>query len=251
MSLSGNHTNRVLVVDNDPAVARGLASSLEALDPQVTVDTASDFHAALSRVQQTRYGLLLVDYNKPNLNGIDLAQAAHWISPHARVTVMTTSKNPALRETARILGIPIFMVRPFRAAPSDWLFRHDSRQPRHHPAILLLEKSHRLRNNYAAGLRKRALNVFEAGTLEETRDLFAERCFNVFVCPLNASRDSAADFVRRYRFILQQAGTLVVGITSDGSYDSNWEQMGVDYYLQTPVATDLLATLVQRITSLG
>jgi DNA-binding NtrC family response regulator len=249
MMLSNPQANRVLVVIDDPNMARALADMLEALESDVAADTAHGFHGAFTKMQQAHYTTLVVDYEMPGFNGMDLAQAVRHISPDTRVVLMASSESQALRETAQILGVSDVLVKPVRLAELRRLVARENGKPDWARRILLLERRNDVRHRYGDALRDAQHYVHEAAALDEVRDLLAIRRFDVFICALDANGENAAEFISQRRPMLRAAGTRVIGITSSGGFDSHWEEMGVDLYLQTPVATDSLVTLVDRITS--
>ena len=56
-------------------------------------------------------------------------------------------------------------------------------------------------------------------------------------------------FLREQTARLSQIGTNVIAISSQGGYRSIFEDLGVDFYLETPVAVTPLVTLVDRLAA--
>lgn len=57
----------ILVIDDEPSFVRGLTSVLR--QDGDTVDTATEGHTALAKLQAQRYDLVLCDLRMPGLNG--------------------------------------------------------------------------------------------------------------------------------------------------------------------------------------
>ncbi len=60
----------ILIVDDEPLACGMLARLLSAYGHQV--DTAQDGATALELVEQNSYGLAVIDYNMPGMNGVEL-----------------------------------------------------------------------------------------------------------------------------------------------------------------------------------
>jgi DNA-binding response OmpR family regulator len=239
----------VLIVDDDPRVALTLAASLESLGPDFAVDTAYGFTEAFAKAERNHYTLLIVDYQMPGLNGLDLARAVQGVSPATRIVLMSAYGTPELRETAQFLGLVGYLDKPFTIAQLRETVRRTTGKPTTERRVLLLEEVHNLRRLYGNALRAAGYRVHEATTLDEAHDLLAIRRFDLFICALDLSGENVMDFVRAQRDKFAQAGTQVIAISAEGGHRSNWEEMGVDFYLETPVATDPLVTLADRLTA--
>ncbi|MEO0324492.1 MAG: ATP-binding protein, partial [Myxococcota bacterium] len=83
---------RVLVVDDEPALVRALARWLRA---DATVTGVTSPSAALSRLADERFDLLLCDLHMPELGGDALARKVRALPNAPRVVVMTGSAAPA------------------------------------------------------------------------------------------------------------------------------------------------------------
>jgi two-component system KDP operon response regulator KdpE len=65
--------SRILVVDDEPQLRRVLRSTLSALG--FVVDDAETGEAALERVREERFDLVLLDINMPGLSGLETCRA--------------------------------------------------------------------------------------------------------------------------------------------------------------------------------
>src|SRR5438552_18913248 len=64
---------KILIADDEPAIANGLSAILE--DEGYGVDVAADGQKALERLQADRYGVVLADLKMPKLDGLALLKA--------------------------------------------------------------------------------------------------------------------------------------------------------------------------------
>ena len=105
--------SRILIVDDDELVLAMLGFSFDLLLPGCQVSTASDGAAALDELRRQPFDLILTDYFMPKTNGLELAWAAHQISPGVRIVLMSAglscSDAQAKVESASLNG---FLPKP-------------------------------------------------------------------------------------------------------------------------------------------
>ena len=78
---------RILIVDDEPAVADTLADLIKPLGHEVVVVT--DGHAALDRFHRGRYDLVIVDVVMPAMSGLDVIRKVRAIDPTVRIVALT------------------------------------------------------------------------------------------------------------------------------------------------------------------
>jgi CheY-like chemotaxis protein/predicted regulator of Ras-like GTPase activity (Roadblock/LC7/MglB family) len=103
----------VLVVDDEPNVAKILADGVERLGEEYNIEIANDGHSALELLHETPYQLIITDYMMPGMNGIDLALAARKISPTTQVVLMTAYGTDNLRDTVNEIELDGYIDKPF------------------------------------------------------------------------------------------------------------------------------------------
>jgi DNA-binding response OmpR family regulator len=105
---------QILIVEDDPKIARALAVRLEAAgyQPRVAHDGVSGIKSAVTQ----RPDLVLLDISLPAGNGFVVAESiqAHIPEPIPMI-FLTASKRPEFRERARELGATDFFEKPFEA----------------------------------------------------------------------------------------------------------------------------------------
>jgi CheY-like chemotaxis protein len=83
---------RILLVDDEEALAWSLSSRLQKARPQDRIETAYDGESALPRVAAEPLDVLIADIRMPGMSGIDLVLAARGLYPELPVVVMTAFK---------------------------------------------------------------------------------------------------------------------------------------------------------------
>jgi len=103
---------RILVVDDEQAVAGVITSILETYGHVVTAVT--DPYGALNelRTGPHQYDVVLTDYSMPGLTGLDLVDAVREVAPHVGI-VLSSGYNLADRELSK--GV-VHLAKPFTTA---------------------------------------------------------------------------------------------------------------------------------------
>lgn len=107
----------VLVVDDYKTMVRIVRGLLEQLGFR-NVDDAADGVAALQKIQQNDYGLILSDWNMTPMTGYDLLKAVR-ADPRTRTTpfVMVTAEAKTENVVAaRQAGVNNYIIKPFTLA---------------------------------------------------------------------------------------------------------------------------------------
>lgn len=96
---------RILVVDDNPAVRHYLRVLLERQDTWRVCDEARTGEEALQRVQAMLPDLILLDFQMPGLNGLDVARQITQLFPDIPILMVTIYFSKHLAEAARSAGI--------------------------------------------------------------------------------------------------------------------------------------------------
>jgi len=111
-NVAGNGDFRVTVlhVEDHDIVARMAKEMLESEGWEV--ETCSDGNAALEKIcGHTRYDLLLLDYDLPGVNGLELVSRARKVIHRARTPIVVLSATP-VGPAARKAGADVFLQKP-------------------------------------------------------------------------------------------------------------------------------------------
>jgi DNA-binding NarL/FixJ family response regulator len=96
---------RILVVDDNPAVRSYLRSILEQRTAWQVCDEARTGAEAIYRVQNAPPDVILLDFQMPDLNGLDVAQQISRLFPQIPILMVTIHLSNQLAEAARKAGI--------------------------------------------------------------------------------------------------------------------------------------------------
>lgn len=118
MSLDARSRERhALVVDDN---ARHAAMSVAVLEAAGwTVDVAKDGFEAIVRLGASTYGLLVLDFRLPGMDGADVLRWVHRnVTPPPRVIVHSSECLRVLEQRFGGLGVAAILAKP--AAPADF-----------------------------------------------------------------------------------------------------------------------------------
>lgn len=96
---------RILVVDDNPAVRHYLRSLLEQQTSWHVIDEARTGAEALQRVMKNPPDMVLLDFQMPDLNGLDVARQISKAFPNIPILMVTIHMSKQLAEEARRAGI--------------------------------------------------------------------------------------------------------------------------------------------------
>jgi two-component system invasion response regulator UvrY len=97
---------RILVVDDNPAVRHYLRAILEQQSAWQVCDEARTGGEALQRVRkEPPPDLILMDFQMPDLNGLDVAQQIAQLFPKIPILLVTIHLSAQLAEAAKKVGV--------------------------------------------------------------------------------------------------------------------------------------------------
>lgn len=96
---------RILVVDDNPAVRHYLRAILEQQSTWQVCGEARTGEEALERVQNSVPDVILLDFQMPDLNGLDVAREIHKSWPQIPILMVTVHMSNQLAAAARAVGI--------------------------------------------------------------------------------------------------------------------------------------------------
>lgn len=107
----GTRIIRLLLVDDRPAVRRGLRIWL-ALDPNMeVVGEADDGAEAISLARALRPDVILMDVEMPGMDGISATAALRSVVPQSAVVILTLYDDAVTRTLAREAGAAAFVAK--------------------------------------------------------------------------------------------------------------------------------------------
>jgi DNA-binding NarL/FixJ family response regulator len=96
---------RILVVDDNPAVRHYLRSLLEQQSAWHVCDEARTGGEALQRVKKNPPDMILLDFQMPDINGLDAARQISSLFPEIPILMVTIHLSKQLEQEARKAGI--------------------------------------------------------------------------------------------------------------------------------------------------
>jgi two-component system chemotaxis response regulator CheY len=110
-----NKDMNVLVVDDYPMITRLLRNLLKQLGFN-NVDEASDGQAALDKIRDKTYGLIISDWGMEPLSGLDLLKGLRSTGNTVPFIMVTAESTAEKVQLARDAGVSHYIVKPFNAA---------------------------------------------------------------------------------------------------------------------------------------
>ena len=105
---------RLLVVDDEPVIARVVSEQLRRLGYQVTAVNDPEEALELLADDPDEYDLLLTDLQMPRMDGVELAARVGQLRPALPVVLSTGNRWSVPAATARAAGIREIVDKPFR-----------------------------------------------------------------------------------------------------------------------------------------
>jgi two-component system, chemotaxis family, chemotaxis protein CheY len=96
---------RILVVDDNPTVRRCLRGVLEQQDDWRVCDEARNGQEAVDRFNQIQPDVIVLDFQMPEMNGLDAARIITRLSPGTPILMLTLYLSKQLSDEARKVGI--------------------------------------------------------------------------------------------------------------------------------------------------
>jgi DNA-binding NarL/FixJ family response regulator len=96
---------RIFVVDDNPSVRRYLRGALEQHVNWRVCDEARNGQDAVDRVRGVQPDVIVLDFQMPEMNGLDAARIITQLSPHIPILLVTLNISRQLTEEARKVGV--------------------------------------------------------------------------------------------------------------------------------------------------
>jgi two-component system chemotaxis response regulator CheY len=111
-----NYSIKVLVVDDFPTMRRIVKNLLKQIGFE-NIDEAEDGVQALIQLKKTKYGLLVTDWNMPNMEGIDLLRNLRKEESLKDLPVLMVTAEAEKEKVIEAIkaGVDNYIVKPFTA----------------------------------------------------------------------------------------------------------------------------------------
>ena len=114
-SISGETINvkaiRILLVDDQSSVRRGLAMRLQLESDITVVGEAEDGIAAVEAAKTLQPDVLVMDYEMPGMDGIQAARTLADLGLESRVVMLSIHDNPSVKQAAAGAGVHAFVAK--------------------------------------------------------------------------------------------------------------------------------------------
>ena len=136
---------RLLLIEDEPALARGLSDTLRAQGFDVTI--AADGAQGLDAATSGAADMILLDVMLPKVNGYEICRAVRAHGLDVPILMLTAKGQEAdvvlglnlgadsLRASGRSCGAAGQLPRWWRSATARWILWHDGRRARARPSI--------------------------------------------------------------------------------------------------------------------
>ncbi|MGL1893144.1 MAG: response regulator [Spirochaetaceae bacterium] len=105
---------RILFIDDDKIILRAFDSMLSNLNYNVT--TCNDSVVGLKMALEEDFALIIVDYNMPKLNGIELITKLKVVKKDANVYILTGFLDDGIIKKASNAKVSGIMEKPFNVS---------------------------------------------------------------------------------------------------------------------------------------
>jgi two-component system, chemotaxis family, chemotaxis protein CheY len=104
----------ILVVDDSQTMRSIVLTHLKSLGYS-DIDVAEDGQAGLEKIKQKKYGLVISDWEMPQMNGEQFLKAVRQHAGYIKVPIIVLT-TAAVRGTSYIAGANAFLRKPFNEA---------------------------------------------------------------------------------------------------------------------------------------
>jgi DNA-binding NarL/FixJ family response regulator len=96
---------RILVADDSPLMRRCLRNLLEQQDSWQVCSEATTGQEAIDKVREESPDVVVLDFQMPEMNGLDAAKEIRRRSPELPILMVTLHMSPQLADQAKKVGI--------------------------------------------------------------------------------------------------------------------------------------------------
>jgi CheY-like chemotaxis protein len=104
----------IMIVDDDPAIRRLIATTLEDVSGYRMTE-AGDGEEAVARARHAQPSIVFLDIDMPRLNGIEACRRlrSEPVTADATIVMLTGDPDHGVERDARAAGADLFLTKPF------------------------------------------------------------------------------------------------------------------------------------------
>jgi DNA-binding NtrC family response regulator len=103
---------RIMIIDDEPIVCKRLKSALQKVG--YAVESFTDSAAALEKIQQTRFDIIVTDLKMEGADGMQVLTEAKALYPRTRVIIITGFATMETAKESFHKGAFDFVAKPFK-----------------------------------------------------------------------------------------------------------------------------------------
>lgn len=115
-SILGSTELKVLVIDDDPGMIKTIVLTLESLNFNLRVDTATDGYDGLMKIGNAVPNLLILDLNMPKIDGYEVIKRVKNTEDYksAEIMVVSSTLNEETEKKLIDIGVSKYLKKPFK-----------------------------------------------------------------------------------------------------------------------------------------
>lgn len=115
-SILGSTELKVLVIDDDPGMIKTIVMTLESLNHNLRVDTATDGYDGLMKIGNAVPNLLILDLNMPKIDGYEVIKRVKNTEDYksAEIMVVSSTLNEETEKKLINIGVSKYLKKPFK-----------------------------------------------------------------------------------------------------------------------------------------
>lgn len=116
---------RVLLVDDSTTARKLMARILVKSQFKIDLHEADGGNQAIELGKKTPFDVIFLDFNMPDMNGVEAAGIMLKTNPNAQIVLISTEQQAGMVRSAQFAGAFAFLKKPFTASDVDAVF-HDA-----------------------------------------------------------------------------------------------------------------------------
>jgi DNA-binding NarL/FixJ family response regulator len=116
-------TYKVIIADDHPVILSGLKSLINDFEGFEVVCACVNGLEALQSVRQRQPDILILDFDMPKMNGLEVAEVVKNEFPNVAISILTLHKEEAFFNRAIDLGVEGFLLKDFASSEIEKCLR--------------------------------------------------------------------------------------------------------------------------------